>query len=223
MLLVVMMDMAYLLILWQERAITTAGAIPQSHFIEVYEKERQHKTNLPKTRWNPVPLNKFPRHVMKAFIIAEDTRFFIHHGFDINSIKLAIVESWSKKRLTRGASTISQQTAKNLFLTPQRSLLRKWHELVLTAVLEIRLSKQRILEIYLNVAEFGIGVYGVDAAARHYWRRPVERLTAQQAAQLAATLPWPQRHNPATRTNTFLQHAKRIARRAQTESFPASR
>jgi len=211
------------MILWQERSITSAGAIPESHFIEVYKKERTYKTTLPNTRWNPVPLNNIPAHVIKAFIIAEDTWFFVHYGFDVNSIKLAIVESWNKKQLTRGASTISQQTAKNLFLTPQRTVLRKWHELVLTAVLETRLSKQRILEIYLNIAEFGIGVYGIDAAAGHYWRRPVERLTAQQAAQLAATLPWPQRHNPATRTNTFLQHAKRIARRAQTESFPTSR
>ncbi len=197
--------------------------IPESRFIADYKKEQTYKNTLPKIRWNPVRLDQIPAHVIKAFIIAEDTHFFVHHGFDVNSIKLAVVESWNKKQFTRGASTISQQTAKNLFLTPERSLLRKWHELVLTAALETRLSKQRILEIYLNVAEFGIGVYGIDAAARHYWRCPVERLTAQQAAQLAATLPWPQRHNPATRTNTFVQHAKRIARRARTESFPTSR
>lgn len=217
---IIVLELAYVMFLWQGRNIASTGAIPESHFMETYKKEQTNKTGLPAPRWNPVSLNEIPAHVVKAFIIAEDTRFFVHHGFDVDSIKLALTESWNKKRLTRGASTISQQTAKNLFLTPERSLLRKGHELILTAVLEARLNKNRILEIYLNVAEFGVGVYGVDAAARYYWRRPVQHLTVQQAAQLAATLPWPQRHNPATRTNTFLQHAKRIIRRMQSESFP---
>ncbi len=220
---VLVLDVAYLVFLWQGRQVTPMGAVPESHFIEAYKEERSHKPELPHVRWNPVPLTHIPEHVVKAFIIAEDTQFFVHHGFDLGSIKLALEDSWNKKRLTRGASTISQQTAKNLFLTPERALLRKWHELILTAVLEARLSKHRILEIYLNVAEFGVGVYGVKAAAHQYWQRPVSRLTTQQAAQLAAALPWPQRHNPATRTNAFLQHAKRIHRRMQTESYPTRR
>ncbi len=118
----------------------------------------------------------------------------------------------SKQRMVYGASTISQQTVKNLFLSPSRDPLRKWHELVLTLGMERNLSKQRILEYYLNVAEFGRGIYGVDAAARHYWDVPVYRLGRREAIELAATLPSPVRHNPATRTRAFNKRVQRINR-----------
>jgi monofunctional biosynthetic peptidoglycan transglycosylase len=109
-----------------------------------------------------------------------------------------------------GASTISQQTAKNLFLNPSRNPVRKWHEIILTLGLERHLSKQRILEIYLNTAEFGRGIYGVQAAAEAYWGIPASQLSVTQAAELAATLPGPVKNNPAARSDFFLRRTKKI-------------
>jgi monofunctional biosynthetic peptidoglycan transglycosylase len=120
--------------------------------------------------------------------------------------------NFSKKRLIFGGSTISQQTVKNVFLSPSRNPLRKWHELLLTIGMERNLSKQRVLEHYLNLAEFGRGIYGVDAAARYYWGKPASRLTDRQAIELAATLPSPVKNNPKTRTRSFENRVKKIRR-----------
>jgi monofunctional biosynthetic peptidoglycan transglycosylase len=118
----------------------------------------------------------------------------------------------SQQRMVYGASTISQQTVKNMFLSPSRNPLRKWHELWLTLGMERSLSKRRILEHYLNVAEFGRGIYGVDAAARYYWGIPARRLTSRQAIELAATLPSPVRNNPHTATPSFRKRVRKIRR-----------
>jgi len=115
-------------------------------------------------------------------------------------------------RLVYGGSTISQQTAKNLFLSPSRNPLRKWHELVLTLAMEHYLSKRRIMEYYLNVAQFGHGLFGVDAAARRYWGIPASRLSRRQAIELAASLPSPATTNPSARTKTFLNRVNKISR-----------
>ena len=117
-----------------------------------------------------------------------------------------------KKRLVLGGSTISQQTVKNLFLDASRNPLRKWHELVLTVGMERALSKRRIVEIYLNIAEFGRGIYGVDAAARFYWGISASELTERQSIELAATLPSPIGHNPATRTRSFQNRVRKMQR-----------
>ena len=109
-----------------------------------------------------------------------------------------------------GGSTISQQTIKNLYFSSARNPLRKWHELVLTLAMEMKVSKQRILTTYLNIAEFGEGIYGVEAAAQYYWHVPANQLDDYQAAQLAATLPSPKKNNPQTRTRYFTQRVERI-------------
>jgi monofunctional biosynthetic peptidoglycan transglycosylase len=118
----------------------------------------------------------------------------------------------SEGRLVYGGSTISQQTIKNIFLSPSRNPLRKWHEFVLTMGMEHHLSKKRILSLYLNIAEFGRGIYGVDAASRYYWGIPVSEISVNQAIELAATLPAPVRHNPNTHTRFFLKRVKKIGR-----------
>jgi monofunctional biosynthetic peptidoglycan transglycosylase len=118
-------------------------------------------------------------------------------------------------RFVYGGSTISQQTTKNLFLSPSRNPLRKWHELVLTLALEHHLDKRRIMEHYLNVAQFGRGLFGVEAAARHYWGIPAARLSQRQAIELAATLPAPVSSNPATRNRSFRQRFNKINRHFQ--------
>lgn len=145
-------------------------------------------------RW--VALADLPPHLPLAFIAAEDQRFLHHWGLDLTAIQAAMDDHRRGGRL-RGASTLSQQVARNLFLWRQRSWLRKGLELPLTLMIEVLWPKRRILEVYLNIAELGPGVYGVDAAARHHWGVSARALTPRQAALLAAILPAPRRYAPA--------------------------
>ena len=208
----IMMDVGYLIGVWPDWELYSDGPIQRSSFIRSYEFEQHRHSAWPKLRWSPVSIEAIPRSTVRAFIVAEDARFYEHEGVDIEALKSAMEHNLSEKRLVYGGSTISQQTVKNVFLTPSRSPLRKWHELVLTIGMERSLSKKRILEHYLNVAEFGRGLYGVDAAARYYWGIPVSRLTNQQAIELAATLPSPVKNNPKTRTRSFQNRVTKIQR-----------
>ena len=143
-------------------------------------------------------------------ILAEDSRFYEHSGFDLIAFKEAMDYNLREGRLVLGASTISQQTVKNLFLSPSRNPLRKWHELILTWGMEHNLTKRRILELYLNVAQFGQGIYGVQAASQAYWGIEPDQLSVAQAAELAATLPGPVKNNPVTQTRYFEKRSKKI-------------
>lgn len=141
-------------------------------------------------RWHWVDLDRISPWLAIAVVAAEDQKFPHHVGFDFQSLRSALEDSRAGSRL-RGASTISQQTAKNLLLWSGRSYLRKGLEAWFTAWLEATLPKRRILEIYLNVAEFGDGIYGAEAAARHYFGKPAAALGRREAALLAAILPNP--------------------------------
>ena len=208
----VMMDFGYMIGIWPNWDLYSEGPVPRSSFILDYEIERHRHLGWPALHWRSVGIEKIPRNMVRALIVAEDARFYSHSGVDIDALKTAMEYNLSERRLVLGASTISQQTVKNLFLNPSRNPLRKWHELVLTIGMERALSKKRILEIYLNVAEFGRGIYGVDAAARYYWGKRASQLSARQCIELAATLPSPVNHNPATRTRTFQNRVKKIRR-----------
>lgn len=144
-----------------------------------------------------VPLSSLPAHVSRAVLAAEDTRFYQHHGFDWQEIEAARETAERRNRPRRGASTITQQLVKNLFLTTHRSYLRKAIEITLTPLAELILPKRRILELYLNVVEWGPGVYGIEEASQYHYRRPSRRLTREQAARLAAILPAPRRRLPS--------------------------
>ena len=148
----------------------------------------------------------------RAAVVAEDARFYQHKGLDQEAIEKAIQYNLSKGRIVYGASTISQQTIKNLFLTHSRNPLRKLHEVILTYMMEHNVGKKRILEIYLNIAEFGKGIFGVDAAARYYFGKPARYLSLAEAIELAATLPAPTKHNPQTRTRFFHNKVNKISR-----------
>jgi monofunctional biosynthetic peptidoglycan transglycosylase len=211
-LLLLVMDVGYLIGIWPQWELYRMGPIQRSSFIRDYESERHHKPDWPKLRWNPVSIETIPQAMIRAVIAAEDSRFYEHDGIDLEALREAMEYNLSEKRMVYGASTISQQTVKNIFLTPSRNPLRKWHELWLTIGMERNLSKKRILEHYLNVAEFGRGIYGVDAAARYYWGIPVYRLTDRQAIELAATLPSPVKNNPRTATKSFHQRVRKIRR-----------
>ena len=144
--------------------------------------------------------------VFKAVIAAEDTRFCQHHGFEFGSM----IDAWKsnkKGRRTRGASTITMQTSKNLFLWPGGSYPRKVVEAYFTVLLELFWDKRRILEVYVNVAEFGQGIYGIEAAAQTYYKKSAKDLSAGEAARLAAIMPNPRRFSPQ---NPPGQHLSRI-------------
>jgi monofunctional glycosyltransferase len=142
-----------------------------------------------------VPRDAISPHLRRAVLAAEDDRFYLHWGFDLVEIEEAVDRARRGGRL-RGASTITQQVAKNLFLWEGRSYLRKGYEAYLTLVLEVCLPKDRILDLYLNLAEWGDGVFGAEAAARTHFRKSARALTAEEAARLAAILPSPRRWSP---------------------------
>ncbi len=208
----IMMDVGYLIGVWPDWELYSDGPIQRSSFIRSYEFEQHRHNDWPNLRWSPVSIESISRSMVRAVIVAEDARFYEHEGVDIEALKSAMEFNLSEKRLVYGGSTISQQTVKNVFLSPSRNPLRKWHELVLTIGMERNLSKKRILEHYLNVAEFGRGLYGVEAASRYYWGIPASRLTNQQAIELAATLPSPAKNNPKTRTRSFQSRVTKIRR-----------
>ena len=147
-----------------------------------------------KQQW--VSLNRISPYAVKAVIIAEDDKFWAHEGFDFEAIQKAVEKDLKKKQLKAGGSTISQQLAKNLYLTPSKNPIRKIKEAVLTWRLERNLSKRRIIELYLNVAEWGDGIFGIEAASLHYFGKSAADLTAHEAARLAVVLPSPLRYHP---------------------------
>lgn len=167
--------------------------------------------------YSPVPLAAIPESVQRAVRVSEDAAFFQHEGFDWYEMRQAFGEAMAEGGAPRGASTISQQLARNLYLSPSRNPLRKLREALITERLEARLSKRRIFELYLNVIEFGPGIFGVDAAARRYFGVPIESVGRHQAAQLAATIPAPLRQNPATDTRGFRWRTDLVYSRAFAE------
>jgi monofunctional glycosyltransferase len=151
-----------------------------------------------------VPAAHHPQTLRDAVIAAEDQKFYTHYGFDFEAIAKALEHNEKNKKKVRGASTITQQVAKNLFLWPSRSYLRKGLEVTFTVLLELMLPKDRILEIYLNIAEFGPGVYGAEAAARKFFDRSAQELSPAQSARLAAVLPNPRKWH-ADRPGPYVQ------------------
>jgi monofunctional glycosyltransferase len=152
-----------------------------------------------------VPLSQVSPYVMKAVIISEDDKFWSHEGFDFNAMQKALEKDIKKKKFKAGGSTISQQLAKNLYLSPSKNPIRKLKEAILTWRLERQLSKRRIMELYLNVAEWGDGIYGIEAAARKHYGKSAAGLTAREAAELAAVIPNPRRYR-TDGTSTYVEN-----------------
>jgi monofunctional biosynthetic peptidoglycan transglycosylase len=138
-----------------------------------------------------VPYDRISIHLKRALVAAEDAKFLSHEGFDVEGIEAAVKKNLKKGKLVAGGSTISQQLAKNLFLSGDRSFIRKGQEAVITLMIEATWSKRRILEVYLNVIEWGNGIYGAEAAARRYYKTSAASLNPDQAARLAAMVPNP--------------------------------
>jgi len=146
-----------------------------------------------------VPIEQISPALKHAVVAAEDARFFQHHGFDWKQVQIAVEDDMDRGK-SRGASTITQQLVKNLFLATSRSFIRKGIEFTIVPFAELLLSKKRILELYLNVIEWGPGVYGAEASSRHYFHLPARRITRDQAVELASILPAPLRRRPGRLT-----------------------
>lgn len=211
-LLCVIADSLYLVYIWPDWSQLARGPIQHSSFMQTYQQERDSHPAWPPLRWQPVALAQMPHYLLRTVLVAEDARFYEHEGFDLQALREVLDYNLERGRVVYGGSTISQQTVKNLFLSPARNPLRKWHEVLLTWRMEQHLDKRRILELYLNCAEFGRGIYGVQAAAQHYWGISAAHLSTQQAIELAATLPSPLHDNPATRTRVFQRRVAKIMR-----------
>jgi monofunctional biosynthetic peptidoglycan transglycosylase len=180
-------------------------------------------------RW--IPLGRIPRHVINAVVVAEDGTFFDHGGIDWFEVQESFERNVRERRAARGASTITQQVAKNLYLSTAKTPLRKAKEVLITLLLERSLTKNRILEIYLNIIEWGRGVYGIDAAARLYFGKSAAGLTLDEGARLAAVIPSPLRHRPDENSRYVLRrrniilarmHARRQTTSPTTEEAPSS-
>ncbi len=162
-----------------------------------------------------VPLSRIPRHVINAVVVAEDGMFWEHNGFDWYEFQQSLRKNWERKKAVRGASTITQQLAKNLYLSTSKDPVRKIKEWIITFLLERNLDKNRILEIYLNVIEWGRGIFGVEAAARTYFGRSASSLSVEQAIRLAAVIPSPLRHKPTDNTRWVTFRRNIVAARMQ--------
>jgi monofunctional biosynthetic peptidoglycan transglycosylase len=187
-------------------------------FIEARRAQARQNNRPFKPFWVWVPLARISPHLQRAVIVAEDSAFFHHHGFDWEGLRLALTRNWERGELHRGGSTITQQLAKNLYLSPEKNLLRKAHEALIAHALEGRLSKKRMFELYLNVVEWGHGVYGAEAAARHHFNKSAKDLTPEEAALLAAILPSPRRSDPIRVTPYLAKRQRQIMRRMQVEN-----
>jgi len=185
---------------------------PKKTSFIIYREHQWKKRHTPhKAGITWVPLATISDNLICAVIASEDATFYKHHGFDYAAMRYAMQENLELKTIKYGASTITQQLVKNLYFNPSKNFLRKLNEAILTWRIERTLSKKRILEIYLNVIEWGDGIFGIEQAARHYYHKSASDLTAHEAATLAAVLPSPLRYNPLSsskfmtrRTNSIL-------------------
>jgi monofunctional biosynthetic peptidoglycan transglycosylase len=182
----------------------------KTSFMEYRERVSGKKGRSYKITQIWVPLSTVPSYFIKAALIAEDDKFWSHEGFDFEAIKKAIEKDIKKGKFAFGGSTITQQLARNLYLTPEKALLRKIKEAIITWRIERVITKKRILELYLNVVEWGDGIFGIEAASRYYYNKPSSELTPEESARLVAVLPNPKRYSPTGESKYIEMRARLI-------------
>lgn len=200
---------------WWSQVNPSSTAFMEAGLARLQEKDPQAELH---HRW--VPYERISVHLKRAVVAAEDSRFLAHQGFDWEGIETAVEKNIRRGRIVAGGSTISQQLAKNLFLSASRNPLRKLQEAAITVMLEQLWSKRRILEVYLNVIEWGNGIYGAEAAARRYYGIPAARLKPSQAAHLAAMLPNPRYYERHRSARGLLKRQAIIERRMWQVAVP---
>ena len=191
-----------------------------SAFMEDNLSLLQEKNPDAELRYQWVDYDKISNNLKRAVVASEDAKFVDHEGFDWEGIEKAYQKNIKKGKIKAGGSTISQQLAKNLFLSGKRSYVRKGQEAIITLMLENILSKRRILEIYLNVIEWGNGVFGVEAAARHYYKTSAGKLSSAQAAKMAAMIPNPKYYDKHRNARGLLRKTNIIQSRMRFSELP---
>jgi monofunctional biosynthetic peptidoglycan transglycosylase len=182
----------------------------ESTYLVEVKNDKSYYTRVGERPATWVPLNKISKRVQQAIISSEDGQFFNHPGYDLKQLRDAINDSFVLKKKMRGASTITQQLVKNLYLNHDRSFGRKAQELVMALMIEKYANKQKILEMYLNVIEYGKGLYGIDAAAKYYFKKSPAKLNAREAAFLAMLLPSPKRYSKSFKNRSLTHFANHM-------------
>jgi monofunctional biosynthetic peptidoglycan transglycosylase len=188
-------------------------------FIDEYRARQRALGRPDRVAWTWAPYVAISADLKRAVLVAEDISFFSHRGFELTELQNALEEALRDREMPRGASTITQQLAKNLWLSPSRNPWRKVKEAILTWQIERALPKRRILELYLNVVEFGPGVYGAAAASQRYFGKPASELGAVEAAQLAAALPNPAAWHPGVDSAAYRRRVASIRERMARADF----
>jgi monofunctional glycosyltransferase len=205
--------LAYLyLTLPDVRALKTSNP-PTTAFMDLREREARAKGQQPRHLQRWVAYNHVSQDLKRAVLVAEDSAFWQHEGVDEKQLQESIEKDWARMQFARGGSTITQQLAKNLYLSPSKNPLRKLRELVIARRLEAELKKSRIFELYLNVIEWGDGIYGVEAASRVYFRMSADELGPEESALLAAAIVNPHVLNPAHPSTRLIRRQELILRR----------
>jgi len=189
-------------------------------FMRIRENEARDEGKKFAIRQTWIPYGRISPLLRRAVIVTEDAAFYDHDGIDYNEIKASLEKNWEEGQFLRGGSTITQQLAKNLYLSPSRNPLRKLEELLIARRLEAALTKNRIFEIYLNVIEWGDGIFGCEAAARVYFNTSCSNLGYEQAALMAGAIINPRVHSPAHPTKRLLRRQQIILRRMQFKPPP---
>jgi monofunctional biosynthetic peptidoglycan transglycosylase len=204
---------AWQVIWWPDVGALARRNPSSTAFIERYRAEQRAQRRNDRVAWTWMPYGAISPTLKRAVLVAEDIGFFNHRGFEPSELRDAVERAIETQEMPRGASTITQQLAKNLWLSPSRNPVRKVKEGILTWQLERTLAKRRILELYLNVAEFGPGVYGAEAASRRYFGKSARDLSEDEAAQLAASLPRPSQWHPGVASPAYRRYVETIKRR----------
>jgi monofunctional biosynthetic peptidoglycan transglycosylase len=194
------------------RRLTTENPTT-SAFMELRAREARARGREPRSLHRWVRYRDISPELRRAVLVAEDSAFWQHEGIDLDQLQESIELDWERRQFLRGGSTITQQLAKNLYLSPSKNPLRKLREWIIARRLEAELKKSRILELYLNIIEWGDGVYGAEAAARAYFHAPASALGPSQSALLAAAIINPRLLNPAHPTARLLRRQQLILRR----------
>jgi monofunctional glycosyltransferase len=192
---------------------------PETAFMRMHEEEAVEEGRRFRKVQHWIPLNSVPRDAVNAVIISEDGTFWSHAGFDWFEFRESIEKNISEGRAARGASTITQQLVKNLYLSPSKNPLRKLKEWVLTWYVERTLAKPRILELYLNVIEWGWGIYGIEAASEQYFGKPASSLSREESARLAAVIPNPRRFRVDKETRYLERRSQLILSRMSAQGL----
>jgi monofunctional biosynthetic peptidoglycan transglycosylase len=194
-----------------------------TQFMRIRLEELQRKNPSAQLQHQWVPYGQISVHLKRGLIAAEDSKFMQHQGFDVASIQKALEKNEKRGRIAAGGSTITQQLAKNLFLWPEKSFLRKGQEALITVMIETTWSKRRILEVYMNEIEWGTGIFGAEAAARHYFGISASELSPAQAAMLASMVPSPQYYDRKGETEGLIRQTDVILERMNKVAIPPNR